>query len=566
MQTLERNRPFSFHPDDDTVVLLDDVEAPERGEARAPGPIGRLVSVNGAEGVIDCVIHPGDEDFSIGHLVTIDRQGARAVGVIRELSSVETRWSQGEPNAVRAVFEMHGEIVDGVSDRPVFRRGVRTYPPLGAPVRRIRADDLRTIYTFRGHKGVEIGRLSQNASVPAEISVDQLIGRHFVVVGTTGVGKTTTTSLLIARSIAARPNLRVLILDPHNEYAEHFPDQACVIDSESLELPIWMFRFDELSDVIFEGRTPHSDEREALYEVIQRAKSMYAAEQESSQAGTPPQRRGRQAITPDTPTPFFVADALAIIDEWTGKLEQRYDRGDLRTLRARVEALSHDPRYRFMFGFEHDVGKIVSKLFRVPTEGLPVTIIKLAGLPNEVTNSVVSVLSRLAFEIAYWCAGAFEIAVICEEAHRYIARGEGSLFEPARRAIRRIAKEGRKYGVTLGVIAPRPSELDPTVLSQCSSIFAMRLANEADKRIISEAAGASAQGMVDLLSSIADREAIALGEAVAMPMRMTLCEWALRSPNRRLTVLEAETIALDMLAAQLKGECRERRSPRHAAA
>jgi DNA helicase HerA-like ATPase len=156
----------------------------------------------------------------------------------------------------------------------------------------------------------------------------------------------------------------------------------------------------------------------------------------------------------------------------------------------------------------------------LPKDGAPVTIVKLAGLPNEVVNSVVSVLARMAFELALWSDDTYEIMLLCEEAHRYIPADAAQGFQPTRQAIGRIAKEGRKYGSSLGVITQRPSELDPTVLSQCSTMFAMRLSNERDKAIISSAVGVASEGTIGFLSSIADREAIAFGEAIATPMRM----------------------------------------------
>ena len=195
----------------------------------------------------------------------------------------------------------------------------------------------------------------------------------------------------------------------------------------------------------------------------------------------------------------------------------------MRALKHRLEALSHDPRFRFMFGkvvVEDIMSRVVAEIFRVPKAGAPVTIVKLAGLPNEVVNSVVSVLARMAFEIALWSDQTYEVMVLCEEAHRYIPADPAQAFPPTRQAIGRIAKEGRKYGASLGVITQRPSELDPTVLSQCSTMFAMRLSNERDKGIISSAVGVSSEGTISFLSSIADREAIAFGEAIATPMRM----------------------------------------------
>jgi hypothetical protein len=213
-----------------------------------------------------------------------------------------------------------------------------------------------------------------------------------------------------------------------------------------------------------------------------------------------------------------------------------------------------------MFGrtvVEDDIAKVISRLFRIPTRGSPITIIELAGLPNEVVNSVVSVLARLAFEIAFWCAGNFEVNVLCEEAHRYIPSGQGQNFGPARQAIGRIAKEGRKYNASLGVISQRPSELDPTVLSQCATMFAMRLTNENDKRIIRDAVGASALSTIAFLSSIADREAIAFGEAIATPMRMKFSDVSLHPEEQRLSdaaLSDAIPIDLRSLAVRLRGE------------
>ena len=525
--------------------------------------VGRLVALNGTQGVISCPLKLDEEQWSVGHLITIVHRAARLVGTVCEIATDDGRWSEDEANAARVTIELNGEIIDDPNGAPFFHRGVRSFPSLGAPAHRIRADDLRAIYTFRGRQGVEIGRLSQNEDIPAEIDVGELMRRHFAVLGSTGVGKTTSVSLLLKKSLVMMPKLRIIIFDPHNEYAAHFPGLAQIIDSESLELPFWMFKFDELADVVFSGRQPHADERDALYEVIRVARAKYQTELSSS-AGASAVRRQPVAegnsVTSDTPTPYRIVDVIAVIEEWLGLLDQRFPRSELRALRYRLEGLNRDPRYRFMFGrlvVEDDIGKVISKLFRIPTRGLPVTIVRLAGLPNEVTNSVVSVLARLSFEIAFCCSGAYEINVLCEEAHRYISSDNRQTFGPARLAIGRIAKEGRKYGASLGIVTQRPSELDPTVLSQCSTLFAMRLANELDKGIIRAAAGVSAASTIAFLSSIADREAIAFGEAIATPMRMKFADISARSEDRRLPVSDehdANHIDLRKLSAQLRGE------------
>ena len=535
----------------------------ERQGLEATRVIGRLVALNGTEGVISCPLETGEEEWSVGHLITIVHRTSRLVGRVCEVATDDGRWSENEANAARVTIELNGEIIDDPNGAPFFHRGVRSFPSLGAPAHRIRADDLRAIYTFRGRQGVEIGRLSQNEDIPAEIDVGELMRRHFAVLGSTGVGKTTSVSLLLKKSLAMMPKLRIIIFDPHNEYAAHFPGLAQIIDSESLELPFWMFKFDELADVVFSGRQPHADERDALYEVIRIARAKYQAELSSS-AGTSAVRRQPVAegnsATSDTPTPYRIVDVVAVIEEWLGMLDQRFPRSELRALRYRLEGLNRDPRYRFMFGrlvVEDDIAKVISKLFRIPTRGLPVTIVRLAGLPNEVTNSVVSVLARLSFEIAFCCSGAYEINVLCEEAHRYISSDNRQTFGPARLAIGRIAKEGRKYGASLGIVTQRPSELDPTVLSQCSTLFAMRLANELDKGIIRAAAGVSAASTIAFLSSIADREAIAFGEAIATPMRMKFADISARPSDRRPPASDerdANPIDLRKLSAQLRGE------------
>ncbi len=554
------------------VVGVDQRETEEAGgnglpfEQREFEPtrvIGRLVALNGTQGILSCPLKLDEGEWSVGHLITIAHRTARLVGTVCEVATDDGRWSEDEANAARVTIEVNGEIIDDPDGAPYFHRGVRSFPSLGAPAHRIRADDLRAIYTFRGRQGVEIGRLSQNEDIPAEIDVGELMRRHFAVLGSTGVGKTTSVSLLLKKSLAMMPKLRIIIFDPHNEYAAHFPGLAQIIDSDSLELPFWMFKFDELADVVFSGRQPHADERDALYEVIRIARAKYQAELSSS-AGMSAVRRQPVAegnsATSDTPTPYRIVDVVAVIEEWLGLLDQRFPRSELRALRYRLEGLNRDPRYRFMFGrlvVEDDIGKVVSKLFRIPTRGLPVTIVRLAGLPNEVTNSVVSVLARLSFEIAFCCSGAYEINVLCEEAHRYISSDNRQTFGPARLAIGRIAKEGRKYGASLGIVTQRPSELDPTVLSQCSTLFAMRLANELDKGIIRAAAGVSASSTIAFLSSIADREAIAFGEAIATPMRMKFADISARPKDRRPVAsdeCDANPIDLRKLSAQLRGE------------
>ncbi len=149
----------------------------DRREVEPPRVIGRLVALNGTQGVISCALDTSEEDWSVGHLITIVHKTARLVGAVCDVETHDGLWSATEVNTARVTVELNGEIVDDSSGAPYFHRGVSSFPSLGAAAHRIRADDLRAIYAFRGREGVEIGRLSQNQAIPAEIDVGELIRR-----------------------------------------------------------------------------------------------------------------------------------------------------------------------------------------------------------------------------------------------------------------------------------------------------------------------------------------------------------------------------------------------------
>jgi len=528
--------------------------------------LGHLVALNGMNGVISCDMHgsePGDY-WSVGNLISVVHDGARLVGQVVDITTSDQRWRTDGINSTMVKMELCGEVVDEAPGKPMFYRGIRSFPTLGAVAHRIRAADLRAIFAVQTGNVVEVGTLTQNKEIAATVSVEELVRRHFAIVGSTGVGKTTSVSMLVKQCVRERPKLRVMIVDPHNEYASHFRKQAFLLDADTLELPYWMFRFEEMIDVVYGGRKPNPDESDALYEVNRAAKQRFAVgsrNADSTIRRSMPQEANW--VSADTPVPYRISDALQILDDWAGKLDPRYARADLRSLKHRIDALSHDPRYRFMFGkvmVEDTMAKIVGSLFRLPIEGLPITIVQVAGLPNEVVNAVVSVIARMSFEIAAACHGEVQVALLCEESHRYIPSNPALGFEPTRRAIGRIAKEGRKYGASLCIVTQRPSELDSTVLSQCSTMFAMRLASERDKDIMAQAAGASSQGTINFLSSLADREAIAFGEAIPTPMRMKFGDYRLfqqLSDQRPLGAEENADKSRDLLrqiVARLRGE------------
>lgn len=486
---------------------------------------GCVVECDGARAVISALQSPdggASQDYwAVGRLITVRVGASRIVGHIHAIDT-DGAWNPTASNLLRIRIELQGEIRAGADGTERFFSGIETYPYMGAIAHRIRSDDLAAIYAADSGGTIRVGNLTQDSTIPALVAVDKLLSRHFAVVGTTGVGKSTALSLLLRAIMMARPEVRILLLDPHNEFAAAFPEQAVAISAGSLELPYWIFQFDELADVLYRGQPPVAGEIEQLRELIPMARESYFNETSGYRL-----RRLRRpdgcACTIDTPLPYRISDMLRLIGEREGMLDGKAERPHLRSLRSRLESIAADPRFRFMFqaqGPGDRFAQILANLFRAPSLGRPITIIDLSGLPSEVINAVVSVLGRLAFDLAAASDGAIPTLLVCEEAHRYIPSDPVAGFRPTRTAIARIAREGRKHGAFLAVVSQRPGELDPTVLSQCSTIFSMRLGNACDKDIIVQASTGAARSTLSFLSSLADREAIAFGEAVAAPMRM----------------------------------------------
>ncbi|MGE7368273.1 ATP-binding protein [Neorhizobium sp. NPDC001467] len=497
----------------------------ERRDGDRPGNrlLGRVVACNGAHATIAAVAENGEtgltELWSVGRLISISVGTNRVVAISYSMSTDKNEWIDGADNEFRIEVELLGEVRVSPDGREDFSRGISRYPYLGAIAHRIRAADLVRIYDTGQSESCVIGKLTQDEAIDATIHIPSMLSKHFAVVGSTGVGKSTAVSLLLNKAIEADPKLRVLILDPHNEFAAAFPEKSVVIDTDTLDLPFWLMRLEEFAEVVFRGRTPVPDELDILRDIIPEAKRAFRGSESSLMRRT----TEKSSVTADTPVPYRMADLLALIDERIGRLEGRSEKPVLRSLKMRVTSAINDPRYHFMFSnntIQDTIMETIAHIFRIPGDDRPISTFQLAGIPSEVVNSVVSILCRMSFELALWSNGAIHMLVVCEEAHRYVPADRELGFVPTRQAIARIAKEGRKYGVSLGVITQRPGELDQTILSQCSTVFAMRLANDNDQDIIRSAIPNSSVSTTSFLSSIGNGEAIAFGEAITVPMRM----------------------------------------------
>ncbi len=484
--------------------------------------IGQVLAVAGANATIALAggIVRDAARATVGKFVGIVSGEGVIIGMITKVF----QQSDGRGTSV-AQLDLFGEMHEheGV---PAFSRGITDYPRIGDPALLMTNDELRLIYG-NNRAPADLGTLRQDPTIRALVDVDELLNKHFAILGTTGVGKSSGVAIILQQVLMARPDLRIFLVDPHNEYGRCFGDKAQVLNPHNLRLPFWLFNFEETVDAFFGGRPGVPDEVEILAEVIPIAKGAYLQYRNTSDHSLIRKRDPRSAgFTPDTPAPYRIEDLIGLIDERMGKLENRSSRAHHYKLMQRIQTFRNNPRYAFMFENANVGGdtmaEIISHLFRLPAHGKPVTVMQLAGFPAEVVDSVVSVLCRMAFDFGLWSEGVAPLLFICEEAHRYAAATEWKKgFGPTRRALSRIAKEGRKYGVFLGLVTQRPCEIDPNIISQCNTLFVMRLANDRDQALIRSAISDAASSLLAFVPSLGTGEAFVFGSGVALPMQMT---------------------------------------------
>jgi DNA helicase HerA-like ATPase len=423
--------------------------------------------------------------------------------------------------------EFVGELPKGNDGNPKsFRRGVSSYPGLGNVVSRATQKELALAYDSDEETSIRIGHIQQDASIPAMVRIDEMLGKHFAVLGTTGTGKSCSVALILRRILEKNPKAHILLLDVHREYAASFEEYAEVVQPQNMTLPFWMLNFEEISEIIVGDQPNREQDVEILRELIPLAKQRYAG---SARRGNGPTLRNRDSapdssnLGVDTPVPYRASDLMGLIEEQLGRLDLKGELAPYKRLKARLEHITRDPRYSFMFGhmtITDNMAEVVGRIFRIPVDNKPITVLELGGLPSEVINVCVSVLARMAFDFGLWSKGRVPITFVCEEAHRYVPIDHTTGFEPTKRAISRIAKEGRKYGVSLAIVSQRPAELDPTILSQCNTVFSMRLTNERDQEILKAGISDAAASLLEFMPTMGTGEAVTFGEGVSLPTRI----------------------------------------------
>ncbi|MFS0772539.1 ATP-binding protein [Sphingomonas sp. 1P08PE] len=394
-----------------------------------------------------------------------------------------------------------------------FRRGVTRYPMPGCELFPMTTTDLRQVYAAADRPHVEIGTVYPTPDIRAALHIDALLGKHFALVGSTGTGKSTAAALILHRICDMAPQGHIVMIDPHGEYAAAFRSNGAIYDVSNLQMPYWLMNFEEHCEVFLTGA---GSQRQVDADVL--AKCLLAAKSKS--------RLGQEIakLTVDAPVPYLLSDLTGIITTEMGKLDRAGDTSPFLRLKTKIDEIKSDPRYSFMFSgmlVADTMADFLSRIFRMGGDGKPISIVDVSGVPSDITSVVVAVLSRMTFDYAIWSRNEPQrpILLVCEEAHRYIPAGRET-DNSVGRILGRIAKEGRKYGVSLGLITQRPSDLAEGVLSQCGTIIAMRLNNDRDQAFVKAAMPEGARGFLDSIPALRNRECIICGEGVSIPIRV----------------------------------------------
>ncbi|MEZ9117714.1 MULTISPECIES: ATP-binding protein [Vibrio] len=468
----------------------------------------------------------------------------------------------------------------------VFQRGLSQYPTVGDEVHLVSEKELNNIYGQPNKPYfVNLGHISNAESIPALVDVNKLVTRHSAVVGTTGSGKSTTVASIInaLSNLDKYPSSRIIMLDLHGEYGQALQDKSNIYkinpdkNSKFMEdnflIPYWALSFDELCSISF-GEFNNEKDRNIVMERIQKYKI-------ESIKINPRDGVSLDSLSVDSPIPFSIhelwhelfietfgtyykdkggkpKDNLAYeLDNNGNELKGNPMLGIPPVFKNIVTAAGEEkinhipgglnigkqllllgtklriPRYDFIFKpgnwLPDSKGNIKDDLDVLLKGWLggnrPVSILDLSGVPTDILQTTIGALLRLLYEALFWARNLSQggrsrpLLIVMEEAHIYL---NDTLDGAASKIVQRIVKEGRKYGIGAMIVSQRPSEINPTILSQCGTFFALRLTNSSDRAHISSALSDSLDGLTNMLPILRTGEAIILGESVKLPMRTSI--------------------------------------------
>jgi hypothetical protein len=407
-----------------------------------------------------------------------------------------------------------------------FERGVATFPLPQQKVYLTPRSELSYVYGSGTGPVILLGEHVGSGGTPCYAEMNELLGKHTAVLGATGSGKSGTVAAIL-HAIIERGKIagyvkwypQIIVLDPHNEYGQAFPEhKRLCTDEESLYLPYWLLNHQETCNLLI-GKTE--------YAATSQTNIVKTALMHARRDGARILRLDENMINVDSPVPYSLSSFENHVNNSTNKPPQASRQDSWDSILNKLDVLRNDSRLSFMMkewpGSNDSFPEIVKQFI---DEKYPIRIVDLSGIPNEVAGATSSVISRMLFSIKLW--QTYEervknpILLVCEEAHRYVPNRGEAQYEAAQEAIRRLAKEGRKYGIGLMLVSQRPGEVEATVLSQCNSWIVMRITNDSDRNHVQGILPDSLAGLTKVLSGLRRREAIFVGQAASLPSRILI--------------------------------------------
>lgn len=485
-----------------------------------------------------------EESLKVGSYVKIaDNENAVLIAIIENFQIAVS--AEGKRDHIIEAFPL------GILRNGKFERGGDSLAIPPKEVKPATISDIKKIYedSVPRNESFCFATLASNKCIPVPINGNKFFNKHIAVVGSTGSGKSHTLATIIQKAISEKDddfslnNSHVIIFDIHSEYKSAFPS-ANHIDISNLALPYWMLNSEELEEFFLDTEANDHNQRNIFKEAIikDRLAKYSGSDLESKK------------IHLDTPLPFDIKKvlsyAIAKNEEMinTGEVyaqsnkekagQPKYTQGSLHgkltNFVNRLENKINDSRLNFFLGeqsmnvtFEQTLQNLLGYSSKNEAN---VTVIDLSGVPFEVLSITVSLISRLVFEYGYIykrirCAknkdekinNDIPILLVYEEAHKYVPNSDHSKYRASKIAIERIAKEGRKYGVTLLLASQRPSEISETIFSQCSNFIAMRLTNPTDQGYVKKLLPDSLGSLIDKMTSFRQGEALLVGESIILP-------------------------------------------------
>ncbi|WPK51618.1 ATP-binding protein [Vibrio fluvialis] len=483
-----------------------------------------------------------EESLRVGSYVRIaDNENAILIAIIENFQIVAR--DDGTRNHIIEAFPL-GVLLDGK-----FERGGDSLAIPPKNVEPATIDDIKRIYSdsIKKEQSFCFSSLASNAEVRVPVNGNKFFNKHIAIVGSTGSGKSHTLSAIVQKAVSEKAgnfslnNSHVIVFDIHSEYKSAFPN-ANFIDVSNLTLPYWMLNSEELEEFFLDTEANDHNQRNIFKEAIIRDRKAKFIGPESE----------KQRIHLDSPLVF---DIQAVLESAKNKNEELIDTGEtyasgakkgqakvtqgslfgkLTNFINRLESKVNDHRLDFFLGEQSKTitfEQTLEALLGYTNENKSnVTVIDLSGVPFEVLSITVSLISRLIFEYGYIykrvrCAQNPEetvnndvpILLVYEEAHKYVPNSELSKYRSSKTSIERIAKEGRKYGVTLLLASQRPSEISETIFSQCNNFIAMRLTNPVDQGYVKKLLPDSLGTLIDKMPSLRQGEALLVGESIILP-------------------------------------------------